>query len=55
MELQALKEQLEVERRLWEANCAKKEVGGGRSLPPGVGSASGPPQARPGPRPAFTE
>lgn len=25
MELQALKEQLEVERRLWEANCAKKE------------------------------
>lgn len=27
MELQALKDQLEVERQLWEANCAKKEVG----------------------------
>ncbi|XP_036198070.1 centrosomal protein of 131 kDa isoform X6 [Myotis myotis] len=25
MELQALKDQLEVERQLWEANCAKKE------------------------------
>lgn len=27
VELQALKDQLEVERQLWEANCAKKEVG----------------------------
>lgn len=38
VELQALKDQLEVERQLWEANCAKKEVGtaavtAGRPLP----------------------
>jgi len=29
MELKALKDQLEVERQMWEANSAKKEVGGG--------------------------
>ena len=27
--VQALKDQLEVERQMWEANSAKKEVGGG--------------------------
>ena len=28
MELKALKDQLEVEKQMWEANSAKKEVGG---------------------------
>lgn len=27
MEMKALKDQLEVERQMWEASCAKKEVG----------------------------
>nr|XP_031325176.1 centrosomal protein of 131 kDa isoform X9 [Camelus dromedarius] len=30
MELKALKDQLEVEKQMWEANSAKKEVGGGK-------------------------
>lgn len=34
MELQALKDQLEVERQMWEANRAKKEVGRGRPAVP---------------------
>lgn len=45
MELKALKDQLEVERQMWEANSAKKEVGRRRghrcvgglsSLPPSL-------------------
>lgn len=45
MELKALKDQLAVERQLWEASCAKKEVGvgaaRGRAAPGSRASASG--------------
>lgn len=34
MEMKALKEQLEAERQMWEANCAKKEVRPGKQPSP---------------------
>lgn len=36
MEMKALKDQLEAERQMWEANCAKKEVGSGKQRPAGT-------------------
>lgn len=46
MELQALREQLDAERQMWEASCAKKEVGW-RSFSAMPGAASAHPLSGP--------